>query len=146
MHSPPSRQYIYIHWIKKYALLISHRSHNDLISPKCRIYASMNGVSIGSDNGLLRGRRQAIVWTNAGMLLIGPLGINFNEIRFGILTFSFKKMYLKLPSVKMATILFSGRWVKNCSNICSQKCIDLSRAYQEHPFVSRKWMLLPVHS
>ena len=28
---------------------------------------------IGSDNGLLPERRQAIIWTNAGMLLIGPL-------------------------------------------------------------------------
>ena len=34
---------------------------------------------IGSDNGLSPGRRQAIIWTNAGILLIGPLGTN-NEI------------------------------------------------------------------
>ena len=27
--------------------------------------------------GLLPGRRQAIIWTNAGILLIGPLGANF---------------------------------------------------------------------
>ena len=27
----------------------------------------------GSDNGLAPGRRQAIIWTNAGKLLIGPL-------------------------------------------------------------------------
>ena len=35
---------------------------------------------IGSDNGLLPGWYQAIIWTNAGILLIGPLGTNFNEI------------------------------------------------------------------
>ena len=29
---------------------------------------------IGSDNGLSPGRRQAIIWTNAGILLVGPLG------------------------------------------------------------------------
>ena len=29
---------------------------------------------IGSDNGLSPGRRQAIIWTIAGILLIGPLG------------------------------------------------------------------------
>ena len=29
---------------------------------------------IGSDNGLAPGQRQAIIWTNAGILLIGPLG------------------------------------------------------------------------
>ena len=35
---------------------------------------------IASDNGLAPGRRQAIIWTNDGILLIGPLGTNFNEI------------------------------------------------------------------
>ena len=35
---------------------------------------------IGSDNGLSLGRCQAIIWTNAGILLIGPLGTNFSEI------------------------------------------------------------------
>ena len=35
---------------------------------------------IGSDNGLSSGRRQAIIWTNAGILLIRPLGTNFSEI------------------------------------------------------------------
>ena len=35
---------------------------------------------IGSDNGLAPYRRQAIVWTNAAMLLIRPLGTKFSEI------------------------------------------------------------------
>ena len=34
---------------------------------------------IGSDNGLSPGQRQAIIWTNAGILLIWPLGTNFSE-------------------------------------------------------------------
>ena len=55
---------------------------------------------IGSDNGLSPGRRQAIVWTNAGILLIRPLGTNFSEILIGIQTFSFKKMCLKMSSAK----------------------------------------------
>ena len=33
-----------------------------------------NLTTIGSDNGLSPGRRQAIIWTNAGILLFGPLG------------------------------------------------------------------------
>ena len=53
---------------------------------------------IGSDNGLSPERRQAIIWTNAGILLIGPLGTNFSEILIGIQTFSFKKMHLKMSS------------------------------------------------
>ena len=35
---------------------------------------------IASDNGLSPGRRQAIIWTNAGILSIEPLGINFSEM------------------------------------------------------------------
>ena len=46
---------------------------------------------IVSDNGLSPCRRQAIIWTNAGILLIGPLGTNFNETSIEIHTFSFKK-------------------------------------------------------
>ena len=55
-----------------------------------------NLTIIGSNNGLPPGRRQAIIWTNAGILLIGPLGTNFNEIVIVIQTFSFKKMHLKM--------------------------------------------------
>ena len=55
---------------------------------------------IGSDNGLSPGRRQAIIWTNAAILLIGPLGTNFIEILIGIQTFSLKKMHLKMSSAK----------------------------------------------
>ena len=55
---------------------------------------------IGSDNGLSPGRCQTIIWTNAGVLLIGSLGTNFSEILIEILTFSFKKMHLKISSAK----------------------------------------------
>ena len=55
---------------------------------------------IDSDNGLSPGRRQAIIWTNAAILLIGPLGTNFSEIFIEIITFSFKKMRLKVYSAK----------------------------------------------
>ena len=59
-----------------------------------------NLTIIGSDNGLSPGRRQAIILTNAGILLIVPLGTNFSEIFNDIHTFSFKKMYLKRSSAK----------------------------------------------
>ena len=55
---------------------------------------------IDSDNGLSPGRRQAIIWTNAGIVLIGPLGTNSSQIVIGIQTFSFKKMHLKVSSAK----------------------------------------------
>ena len=56
---------------------------------------------IGSDNGLSPDRRQAIIWTNAGMSLIRTSGTNFSEIH----TFSFKKMHLKMSS---------GKWRSFC--------------------------------
>ena len=62
-------------------------------------------TSIGSDNGLSPGRRQAIIWTNAGILLIRPLGTNFSEILIEIHTFSFKKMHLKMST---------GKWRSFC--------------------------------
>ena len=57
-------------------------------------------IIIGSDNGLSRGRRQAIIWTNAGILWFGPLRTNFSEILSEIHSFSFKKMHLKMSSAK----------------------------------------------
>ena len=57
-------------------------------------------TSIGSDNGLSPGRRQAIIRTNAGILLIRPLGTNFSEFLVEILMFSFKKTRLKVSSAK----------------------------------------------
>ena len=59
-----------------------------------------NLTIIGSDYGLSPDRRQAIIWTNAGILLIGPLGTNFSEILSDVQSFSFKKMHLKMSSAK----------------------------------------------
>ena len=42
---------------------------------------------IDSDNGLSPGRHQAMIWTSAGILLIGPLGTNFREIVIEMQTF-----------------------------------------------------------
>ena len=57
-------------------------------------------ATIGADNGLLPGQCQAIIWTYAGILLIGPLWTNFIAIVMGIQIFSFKKMHLKMSSAK----------------------------------------------
>ena len=51
---------------------------------------------IGSDYGLSPGRRQAIIWTNTGILLIRTLGTNFSETWSEIHTFS----YLEMSSAK----------------------------------------------
>ena len=77
---------------------------------------------IGSDNGLSPDLRQAIIWTNSGILLIGPLGTNFNEISIEILTVSFKEMRLKVSSAKrrpfclcLNVLIRSGEFNHECS-------------------------------
>ena len=55
---------------------------------------------IGSDNGSSPGRRQAIIWTNAGILLVRPLGRNVSETLIENHIFSFKKMPFKVSSAK----------------------------------------------
>ena len=91
-------------WIKYKALLwfiSSPRFYNVLvsnlwISNKIVTYICIGKLTIiGPDNGLSPGRRQAIIWTNARIVLIWTLGTNFSEILSEIFTFSFKKMHLK---------------------------------------------------
>ena len=86
---------------------------------------------IGSDNSLLPGRHQAIIWTNAGILLIRHLGTNFNEILIEILTFSFMKMRLKVLSAKWR-LFFLGL------NVVSYRISE--------GLFSKKIMALPVTS
>ena len=77
------------------------------------IYVSKLAI-IGSDNGLSPDRRQAIIWTNAGILLIGPLGTNFSEILIEILTFSCKKMRLKVSSTKQRPFCLGLNVLNGC--------------------------------
>ena len=75
-----------------------HRSRNmvnfNSLSRMTHICVSKLTI-IGSDNGLSPGRRQAIIWTNAGILLIRTLRTNFSDILSEIHGFSFTKMHLK---------------------------------------------------
>ena len=69
---------------------------------------------IGSDNGLSPSRRQAIIWTNAGILLIRTLGANFSEIFREIHVFWFKKMHLKMSSAKWRPFCLGLNVLNNC--------------------------------
>ena len=69
---------------------------------------------IDSDNALSPARRQAIIWTNAGILLIQTLVTNFSEILREIHTFSFKKMHLEM---------LSGKWWKFVLSLIVLKCM-----------------------
>ena len=72
---------------------------------------------IGSDNGFLPGQHQAIIWTNAGILLIPTFGTNFSEILSEIHIFSFKKMHLKIWSAKWQQLCHGISVLKG--NVCN---------------------------
>ena len=90
---------------------------------------------LGSDNGLSPGRRQAIIRTNAGILLIGTLGTNFSEILGEIHTFSFKKMHLKMSS---------GRWWPFCLSLNVLSRWVLMRSYAIKCHDDQWWVALPI--
>ena len=85
-------------------------------------------TTIGSDNGLSPGRRQAIIWTNAGILLIGPLGINFSEILIKINTFSFNKMHLKMSSAKWHLFHLGLNELMQDSNISIANSLEIRQS------------------
>ena len=59
---------------------------------------------IGSDNGLSSGRHKAIICTDAGILLIGPWGTNFNDIIIEVRAFSLNRIRLKMSSANCCPI------------------------------------------
>ena len=63
------------------------------------MHASVIKAIIGSDNGFLPDRHQAIAWTN-DILSTGPWRTHFNDILFEIQKFSFKKRNLLTSSAK----------------------------------------------
>ena len=64
-----------------------------------------NLTIIGSDNGLSPDRRQAITWTNVGILLIGTLGTNFSEMLIEIQYIFIQENALENVVRKLAAIL-----------------------------------------
>ena len=91
---------------------------------------------IGSDNGLSPGRRQAIVWGNAGILLIEPLDTNFSEILIAIHTFSFKKMHLNMSSGKWRPFCLGLNLLRQFYGLC------LWWAKAVHPRITHIWALI----
>ena len=66
---------------------------------------------IVSDYGLPPLRHQAIIWTNAGLLWIWPIGTHFSEIWIKLHEFSLKEIHLKMWSAKcQPSYLLSRPW------------------------------------
>ena len=83
-------------------------------------------TTIVSDNGLSPGRCQAIIWTNAGILLIWPLG-NFGEIRNSYIFI--QENAIEDVVWKMAAILSRPRCVK-CCGMERSRASNISRTLQ----------------
>ena len=116
-----------------------------------------NRTVIGSDNVASPGWRQAINWTNAGILLIGPLGTNFSEILIQLVVFSFKKMRLKVSIARwrlycLGINVLKGRdyhlpflhcqgwWVMTCCLICAKSFPEPVLTYCSFDlFVQTQW-------
>ena len=83
--------------IPEYPMVSNTEIKEDLINSLDRVTHTCVGkrTIVGWDNGLSPGRRQSIILTNAGILLIGPLGTNFNGILNEIHTVLFKKIHFK---------------------------------------------------
>ena len=85
---------------------------------------------IASDNGLSPSRRQAIIWTNAEILIIRSSGTNVSEIVIEINIFPFKKMHLKMSSAKRAAILYRPQ------------CVNGARVWTQHVALSTVYRML----
>ena len=113
---------------------------------------------IGSDYGLSPERRQAIIWTSAGISLIGTLGTRFSEILSEIYTLSFTKMRLKMSSAKwrplclglnVLTINFGEIWIEKqnfqenafknigCKIVAICSCVNVCRHVLQMKYNSR---------
>ena len=87
-------------------------------------------IIIGSDNGLSPDRRQAIIWINAGILLIGPSEITFSKILIEIHNFlqenAFQNVVWKMAAIlsRPQCVEFGSRhkhfrWINVFQNVVS---------------------------
>ena len=115
--------------------MVRFLTHWGWVTHVCAIKLTISG----SDHGLSPGRRQAIIWTIAGTLLIGPLETDFSEILIDTDTFSFKKMHLKMACGKFTEPppllpLPNNIWTNQC-RFLDMICIVTSLAKRQliHP-------------
>ena len=114
--------------------------------PWCRIYVSVNWASIGSGYGLPPVRRQAITWTNADLLSIGPLGTNCSEVWIKVQNLLFIKMYVKMSSAEWLSCCSGGdeltdvlKFIFHLSWPHSSLCPLLLSLIRPSPMTNRKY-------
>ena len=82
-----------------------------------------NLIIIGSDNGLSPDRRQAIIWTNAELLSIGPLQNYLSENLIKMQQFSLKKMHVKMSSAKWRLSCLGLNVLSGCTYLSSMDTV-----------------------
>ena len=85
-------------------------------------------ICVGKLTIIAAARRQAIIWTNAGILLIWPLGTNFSEILIGIQNIFVQENALENVVCQMASICLSLNVLNNDTLMlsygrCGAKCL-----------------------
>ena len=100
----------------------------------CRPQNKLGTVMIGWGNDLTPVRSQAITWSNAALLSIGPLGTNFSEILVEILIFSLKEMRFEMSSAKQR-LFCSGRDELNNLRIKVITCLPTWHIMERQPAV-----------
>ena len=83
-----------------------------------------NVTIIGSDNGLLLGRRQAIIWANAWIVLIGHLWTNFSGIfnrnpYIFIQENAFEKIVCQMTAISLGLTVLTDSNIEAWWHICS---------------------------
>ena len=91
-------------------------THWSRVMPIIYIYSSKLTI-IGSDNGLSPGQRQAIIWTNAGILLIQTLGAKVSEILSDIHTFPFEENAFENAVCKMVATLSQPQCINRVESV-----------------------------
>ena len=132
-HGPGINRCIDTHNIRKY----SEQSHvlglqwYSVLTNWCRVtHICISKLTIiGSDNGLSPDGCEAIIWTNARIMLIRTLGTNVSEIFSEIHKFSLTKMHLKMSSEK---------WRPLCLGL-NVLILDWTRCYGS----PRQWVYIP---
>ena len=97
-------------------------------------------IIIGSDNGLSSDRCQAIIWTNVGLLSIGPLQAYFSENLIKIQQFSLNKMHMKMSSAEWRPSCLGLNVLRHISNSCwfyyrssNPRFMETLRKIEKHP-------------
>ena len=103
-------------------------------------------IIISSDNGLSPGRRQAIIWTNDGILLIGAVGTNFSEILIEIPTFLFWKIHLKGSSAKWWPFCLSPNELRDLCLPVAKTDALLHEAADERLYYSARIIFSLIHT